>query len=79
MDINRKAELFDNALKGIEGLFPDEDLYEILRDVFGMTDDEIKKSGIQFADRGLQIADTPLGTISGVTPENGYSRSSCRT
>lgn len=73
MDIKRKAELFDNVMKGVEGLFPDEDLYEILRGAFKMTDAEIKEAGVQFADSGWHVVTTLLGIMNGATKENGYA------
>jgi hypothetical protein len=48
MNIQRKAEIFDRLINGIDGRFPDDELYALLRDTCRMNDSEIKESGIRF-------------------------------
>lgn len=65
MDQNRKAELFDMLLKGIEGKFSNKELYELLRDSCRMSDAEIRASDIQFTDGDWQREAASLGAMVG--------------
>lgn len=78
MDNNRKAELFDRLVKGIEGKFSKGELYELLRISCGMSEAEIKEAGIPFADASLQREDASPGAMPGILAKFKISNLPCK-
>lgn len=65
MNINRKAELFDRLINGINGRFPDDELYTLLRDTCRMNDSEIRESGIRFSHGEINREISSLEILAG--------------